>query len=135
MGARSGEEPGMTKFLLLTSYAGGAGSSEPMTDWDAEDIKAHLDFLRALNQELSERGELIDAQALTGPELAKIVTSDGAGPPVITDGPFPEVKELLAGYQMVDVESQQRARPGAAGRKPRPGRTSRTRWPPGRTTR
>jgi hypothetical protein len=109
MGARSGEEPGMTKFLLLTSYAGGAGSPEPMTDWDAEDIKAHLDFLRALNQELSERGELIDAQALTGPELAKIVTSDGAGPPVITDGPFPEVKELLAGYQMVDVESQQRA--------------------------
>jgi hypothetical protein len=80
-----------------------------MTDWDAEDIKTHLDFLRALNQELSERGELIDAQALTGPELAKIVTSDGAGAPVITDGPFPEVKELLAGYQMVDVESLERA--------------------------
>ena len=99
----------MTKFLLLTSYAGGAGNSAPMTDWDAEDVEAHVEFLRALNKELSERGELIDAQALTGPELARTVTSDGAGPPVITDGPFPETKELLAGYQMVDVESQERA--------------------------
>jgi len=99
----------MTKFLLLTSYAGGAGNSAPMMDWDAEDVEAHVEFLRALNKELSERGELIDAQALTGPELARTVTSDGAGPPVITDGPFPETKELLAGYQMVDVESQERA--------------------------
>ena len=45
-------------------------------------------------------------QALTGPELAKIVISDGQGRPVVTDGPFPEVKEVLAGYQLVDVESE-----------------------------
>ena len=62
-----------------------------------------------LNAELLERGELIDAQGLAGPEQAKFVTSDGISAPVITDGPFPEAKELLAGYRIVDVESAERA--------------------------
>lgn len=98
----------MTKFMLLTKY-GATESVEPMTNWDPEDIKAHLDFLQTLNQELTNSGELVGALALTGPESAKIVASDGVGAPVITDGPFPESKELLAGYQMVDVESETRA--------------------------
>jgi len=97
----------MTKFLLLTKYGGGE-DMEPMTNWDPKDAKAHLDFLGALNKELTEKGELVGALALTGPDLAKIVTSDG-GAPVITDGPFPESKELLAGYQIIDVESEARA--------------------------
>jgi hypothetical protein len=108
MDAASNEEPDMTKFLLLTKY-GATDGLQPMSYWDPEDIQAHLDFLGALNRELNERGELVDAQALTGPELATIVTSDGVRAPVLTDGPFPESKELLAGYQMVDVESQGRA--------------------------
>jgi hypothetical protein len=62
-----------------------------------------------MNQELIESGELVDAQGLAGPEVAKFVVSDGASPPVITDGPFPESKELLAGFRMVDVESVGRA--------------------------
>jgi hypothetical protein len=61
------------------------------------------------NKELSERGELIDAQALTGPRLAKFIVHDGQGTPVVTDGPFPESKELLAGHRVVDVESPVRA--------------------------
>jgi hypothetical protein len=80
-----------------------------MTNWAAEDIKAHIDFQHALNKELTDSGELVDAQGLAGPELAKFVTFDGAGAPVVTDGPFPESKELLAGYRMVDVESEARA--------------------------
>jgi hypothetical protein len=57
---------------------------------------------------------LVEAQALTGPEAARIVVHDGVGTPVITspvitDGPFPEGKELLAGYRIVDVESPERA--------------------------
>jgi len=46
---------------------------------------------------------------LAGPDLGKIVTSDGLGAPVVTDGPFQEFKEWLAGYQIVDVESEERA--------------------------
>ncbi len=99
----------MTKFLLLQYYEGGEGCNEPMTNWAPEDIKAHIEFQQALNSELTDSGELVEAQGLAGPELAKIVTCDGVGAPVVTDGPFPESKELLAGYRMVDVESQARA--------------------------
>jgi hypothetical protein len=81
----------------------------PMTEWSPEDIKAHIEFQQALNAELAELGELVDAQGLAGPERAKVVVSDGAGAPVITDGPYPESKELLAGYRLVDVETAERA--------------------------
>ncbi len=50
-----------------------------------------------------------DAQALTAPPLAKFVIHNGIGAPTITDGPFPETKELVAGYRIVDVESPERA--------------------------
>jgi hypothetical protein len=107
MGVAGGEEQEMTKYLLLTKHGG--DRAEPMTNWTPEDITAHLEFLAAVNRELIDRGELVDGQALAEPDLARIVTSDGVGAPVITDGPFPESKELLAGYQMVDVESEARA--------------------------
>ncbi len=109
MGAPLGEEPDMTKFLLLQKYEGGAGCDVPMTSWTPQDIMAHIDFQHVLNRELTESGELVDAQGLAGPELAKFVTFDGVGAPVVTDGPFLESKELLAGYRMVDVESEARA--------------------------
>ena len=99
----------MTKFLLLQNYEGGAGCSEPMTNWAPGDIKAHIAFQVALNQELTDNGEFVEAQGLAGPELAKIVTFSGEGAPVVTDGPFLESKEFLAGYRMVDVESEARA--------------------------
>jgi hypothetical protein len=97
------------KFLLLQNYAGGAACDVPMPEWAPEDIRAHVNFQHQLNQELVDKGELVDAQGLAGPELAKFVTFDGVGVPVVTDGPFPESKELLAGYRMVDVESEARA--------------------------
>ena len=62
-----------------------------------------------MNERLIESGELVDAQALTEPELAKTVVHDGVGAPVVTDGPFAEGKKLLAGYRIVDVESPERA--------------------------
>ncbi len=99
----------MTKFLLLQSYEGGEGCQLPMTEWAPGDIKAHIDFQHALNAELISTSELVDAQGLTGPELAKFVTFAGVGAPVVTDGPFPESKEFLAGYRMIDVESEARA--------------------------
>jgi hypothetical protein len=97
----------MTRYLVLTKYDEGL-AAPPMAEWDPDDITRLMEYLRALNQELIENGELVEGLSLTGPELAKIVVSDG-GPPVVTDGPFPEAKELLAGYQMIDVESEERA--------------------------
>ena len=99
----------MPRYMLLTKYDVDSIGAGPMSEWDPDDITAHLEFLRALNQELIDNGELVDMQALTGPELAKIVTFDGQGSPVVTDGPYTEVKEVLAGYQLVDVESEARA--------------------------
>jgi len=96
------------KFMLLQNYAPIEGV-EPISTWPPEDVKAHIEFQVRLNEELTERGELVDAQALTGPDMAKFVTHDGVGAPVVTDGPFPEAKELLAGYRIVDVESPERA--------------------------
>ena len=97
------------RFMLLQNYGEVDSKCVPMDQWSPGDIKAHIDFQHALNQELAERGELVDAQGLAGPEQAKFVVSDGVGAPVITDGPFPESKELLAGYRMVDVETVERA--------------------------
>jgi hypothetical protein len=98
----------MTRYALLVNYDGGAIET-PMDEWDPADIEAHLNYYRVLNEELTATGELVDGLALTGPELATIVTADGASAPVITDGPFAEFKELLAGFQLVDVESKERA--------------------------
>lgn len=99
----------MTKFMLLQRYEGGENCAVPMTEWAPRDIQAHIDFQVALNAELLEAGELVDAQGLAGPDLARRVVSAGDGVPVVTDGPFPEYKELLAGYRMIDVESEARA--------------------------
>jgi hypothetical protein len=99
----------MTKYLLLMNYELTPASNLPISEWAPEDIKAHIEFQQELGKELSERGELVDGQGLAGPELAKIVTFDGVTSPVVTDGPFPESKEFLAGYWMVDVESEERA--------------------------
>jgi hypothetical protein len=111
----------MPKYLLIVDYRPGVVEA-PMDEWSPEDVKAHMDYYGALNAELAERGELVDAYALTGPELAKEVTA-GAGAPVVTDGPFVEFKEMLAGFQVVDVESEERALEIAAqvSRVPAPG--------------
>jgi hypothetical protein len=97
----------MTRYLLAVTFEEGVVDT-PMEEWKAEEITAHLDYYEALHKELVASGELVQSEVLAGPDLAKIVTSDGATP-VITDGPFQEFKEWLAGYQIVDVESEERA--------------------------
>ena len=95
----------MTRYLLGVTFEPGVVDT-PMEEWEPEEITAHLDYYRALNDELTANGELVGGEALTGPDLAKVVTSDGATAPVVTDGPFGEFKEWLAGYQIVDVETE-----------------------------
>ena len=97
------------RFMLLQNYGPVESDCPPMTEWSPADIRVHIEFQQVLNRELVERGELVDAQGLAGPEQARRVVFDGAGVPVITDGPFPESKELLAGYRLVDVETAGRA--------------------------
>jgi hypothetical protein len=98
----------MTRYLLAVNFEGGVVET-PMEEWKPEEVTAHLDYYRALNAELVESGELVQLEVLAGPDLAKIVTSDGVKAPVVTDGPFQEFKEWLAGYEIVDVESEARA--------------------------
>jgi hypothetical protein len=97
----------MTRYLLVVDFQPGVIDT-PMDKWAAEEIEAHLDYYGALRRELVDRGELVQSEVLAGPDLAKIVTSDGRTT-VVTDGPFQEFKEWLAGYQIVDVESEARA--------------------------
>ena len=98
----------MTKYLLIVDYQPGVDETGGMSEWKPEEITAHMDYYGALREELLASGELVTQEALTGPELAKVVTSDGSAP-VVTDGPFAEFKEMLAGYQLVDVDSEERA--------------------------
>ena len=96
------------KYLLIVNFEPGVAHA-PMEEWNPEEIEAHLDYYRVLNRELERNGELVQMEVLAGPDLGKIVTSDGLSAPVVTDGPFQEFKEWIAGFQMVDVESEARA--------------------------
>ena len=98
----------MTRFLLVVNFESGVVDT-PMEEWKPEEITAHLDYYKALQKELVSSGELVESEVLAGPDLARIVRSDGQTAPVVTDGPFGEFKEWLAGYQIVDVESEARA--------------------------
>ena len=98
----------MPRYLLVVDFQPGVVDT-PMEEWKLEEVTAHLDYYRALHRELVDSGELVESEVLAPPNLAKIVTSDGATAPVVTDGPFQEFKEWLAGYQIVDVESEERA--------------------------
>jgi hypothetical protein len=98
----------MTRYLLVVDFQPGVVDT-PMEEWKPEEIEAHLDYYGALRRELEASGELVQSEVLAGPDLAKIVTSDGRSAPAVTDGPFQEFKEWLAGYQIVDVDSEARA--------------------------
>lgn len=98
------------RYMLLQAYGGvELEGCEPMFEWAPEDVRAHIAFQHALNAELLDTGELVDAQGLAGPDVAKFVVSDGVNPPKIIDGPYPESKELLAGYRLIDVAGLDRA--------------------------
>ncbi|MGH9840804.1 MAG: YciI family protein [Blastocatellia bacterium] len=76
--------------------------------WPKEDLQANFAFMRAFNKELKDSGVLVATEGLGWPDQAKIVRAGSNGEP-ITDGVFPESKEFLAGYWIVDVESAEEA--------------------------
>jgi len=93
------------KYILMMNTQKGPYQHE---SWPEQDWKAHLAYWRTLNAQLEASGELVSVQALTAPDQAKRVHAGRDGKP-ITDGVFPETKEFLAGYWIVDVESAERA--------------------------
>jgi hypothetical protein len=115
----------MAKYLLLKHYRGAPApvNDVPMDKWAPEEVSAHMQFMADFGDRLEKAGELVDAQALS-PE-GTFVRYDGEGRPPVTDGPFPETKDLIAGWYVIDVDSYERAvelagelsaAPGAGGR-------------------
>ena len=96
----------MVKYMLMMNTPG-KGPYQIAT-WPAEDLKNHIGFMIDFAKRLAASGELVAAEGLAGPEQAKCVRAGADGEPM-TDGVFPESKEFLAGYWIVDVESPERA--------------------------
>ncbi len=97
------------KYMLLMQFSEKTTDFAPIGEWTPEELRAHIAFMKDVNRELTEAGELVDAQGLAMPETAKIVRSHGSGTPVITEGPFAETKEFLAGWWIVDCDTPERA--------------------------
>ena len=95
------------KFMLMMHTPAGTGDYQ-INDWSPEDFRAHMAFMHQFNQKLTAAGELAGVAGLAMPGEAKIVKAGKDGTP-ITDGVFPETKEFLAGYWIVDVDSPERA--------------------------
>ena len=94
------------KYILMMNTP--SGGPYQIANWPQKDIQAHIAFMMSFSGKLVESGELVAGEGLAGPEQAKLVRAGKDGKP-ITDGVFPESKEFLAGYWIVDVESPERA--------------------------
>ncbi|MFT3923343.1 MAG: YciI family protein [Myxococcales bacterium] len=97
------------KFMLFMSAPYGTGDWDITKKWAPADFQAHMRFMRELNEDLLAAGELVGGAALTPPRQARLVRAGSQGKPEVTDGPFAESKEFLAGYWIVDVETAERA--------------------------
>ncbi len=115
----------MAKYLLLKHYRGApaAVNDVPMSQWTPEEITAHVRYMGDFADRLRETGEFVDENALA--REGTWVRYDGEGRPPVTDGPFAETKDLIAGWMIIDVDSYERAvelagelsaAPGAGGR-------------------
>lgn len=94
------------KFILMMS--GTKASWNEYTKWSKEDLARNTAFMRALSKELKDSGVFVATEGLAWPGDAKIVRAGKNGEP-ITDGVFPESKEFLAGYWIIDVENPEQA--------------------------
>lgn len=97
------------KFILMMHTAWGKTGDYDIFEWPPSALERHMKFLGALNAELEKEGALVGIEGLTAPNQAKLVRANPNGGPPVTDGPFPESKEFLAGWWIIDVESPERA--------------------------
>lgn len=96
------------RYILMMHAPRGNGQYK-VAEWKPEELQAHIGFMHELNRELRDAGELVGAEGLAPPADARIVRAGKNGAPAVTDGPFPESKEFLAGWWIVDVDRTERA--------------------------
>jgi hypothetical protein len=96
------------RYMLMMHAPRGNGDWGVM-NWKPEELKAHIEFMMTFNKALKASGQLVGAEGLAMPSDARIVRATSAGAPAVTDGPYPEAKEFLAGYWIVDVGSPKEA--------------------------
>jgi hypothetical protein len=94
------------KYILMMH--GQKGSWDEYARWSKEDLQRNVEYMRSFSKELHDSGVFVDTKGLAWPQEAKIVRAGSNGDPV-TDGVFPESKEFLAGYWVIDVESSEHA--------------------------
>src|ERR1022692_3987872 len=108
IGTKIREGETMKYILMMTGTKTGVDTYRA---WSQKDIQTHFAHLTALNKDLTESGEFVTTEGLAMPHQAKVVRA-GTNATPITDGVFPEAKEFLLGYWIVDVESPERAYEG-----------------------
>ena len=94
------------KYMLMMNTPG--NGPYQVARWPSQDLTRHIQFMQGFAKKLRDAGELVSAEGLSGPDRAKRVRAGNDGQPV-TDGVFPEAKEFLAGYWIVDVDAPERA--------------------------
>src|SRR5262245_55972438 len=102
------EENAMAKYLLLKHYRGAPAPQDflPMDQWKQDEFTAHVQYMQDFAAKLESNGEFVSEQALA-PE-GTWVQYGGEGRPPVTDGPFAETKDLIAGWMIIDVDSYER---------------------------
>jgi hypothetical protein len=101
------------KYMILAygsqqDYDAMSGKPTGKPGWSAQDFAAMGEFMESFNKSLVDSGELVETRGLTAPVHARRVTAEN-GAPVVTDGPYAETQEVLAGYWIVECESFDRA--------------------------
>jgi len=94
------------KYMLMMNHPG--KGAYQLATWPKDDIARHIQFMMSFAKKLGAAGELVAADGLSGPDQAKRVRAGEDGRP-ITDGVFPEAKEFLVGFWIIDVDSPERA--------------------------
>lgn len=99
----------MAKYLFLKHYSGApkAVNDVPMDKWTPEEVSAHIQYMDDFADRLKASGEFVDERALS--PGGAWVRYDGEGRPPVTDGPFAETKDLVAGWMAIDVDTYERA--------------------------
>ena len=113
------------KFMLMMNSPRGNGNWG-VAKWSHDELLAHIRFMKELAKDLRAAGELVSAEGLAPPGQARVVRAGTGLTPEVSDGPFAEAKEFLAGFWIVDVETKERAYAiaGRASTAPGPGGAS-----------
>lgn len=95
------------RYMLMMNVPKGTGDYQ-ISNWSPDDFKAHIAFMHNFNKQLTADGEFVTAEGLTPPSAARLIRATKNGTPA-TDGVFPESKEFLAGFWIIEADSAERA--------------------------